>query len=166
VTNLNAIATVRTRGNDKESLIGAGDGNRTRVLSLLRHRKGSKPCGVWELRSDQDPATLTRHLGSTEFGWTTPFRSKQHLLCVSNAPIDRAGHVKGMQDHHFTTCPGCDAVLSLGDLAEWHGDSLSTWYKRSSLGYPAFPLRLKSRRVAVTCRSAKSWLHEQEEVSL
>ncbi len=146
--------------------LGAGDENRTRVLSLLRHRKGSKPCGVWELRSDQDPATLTRHLGSAELGWTTPFPSKQRLLRVLNAWIDRARHAKGMQDHNSTTCPGCDAVLSLGDLAEWFGDSMSTWYKRSSLGYPAFPLRLKSRRVAVTCRSAKSWLHEQEEVSL
>ena len=140
--------------------------NRTRVLSLLRHRKGSGPCGVWELRSDQNPATLTRHLDSAELGGTTPFPLNQRLLRVSYAPIDRAGHVKGMQDHNYTTCPGCDAVLSLGDLAEWFGDSLSTWYKRSSLGYPAFPLRLKSRRVAVTCRSAKSWLHEQEEVSV
>ena len=148
------------------STIGAGDGNRTRVLSLLRHRKGSKPCGIWELRSEQNPAPLTRHLGSAELGWTTPSRAIERLLRVSNAPIDRAGHAKGMQDHNSTTCPGCDAILSLGDHAEWFGDSLSTWYKRSSLGYPAFPLRLKSRRVAVTCRSAKSWLHEQEEVSL
>ena len=62
--------------------------------------------------------------------------------------------------HDPTTCPGCDRVLHLSDLADWLGESIHTLYKWAAVGYPCFPkrLNLRNRRVAVTCKSVKAWL--------
>ena len=62
--------------------------------------------------------------------------------------------------HDTMTCPGCDRVLHLHDLAAWLGESPHTLYKWAAVGYPAFPrrLRLRNRRVAVTCASVKTWM--------
>ncbi len=64
--------------------------------------------------------------------------------------------------HDPTTCPGCDRVLHLTDLADWLGESPHTLYKWAAIGYPTFPKRfgLRNRRVAVTCASVKAWLVE------
>ena len=62
--------------------------------------------------------------------------------------------------HDPTTCQGCDSVLHLQDLAEWLHESTHTLYKWAAIGYPEFPkrLRLRNRRVAVTCKATKAWL--------
>lgn len=62
--------------------------------------------------------------------------------------------------HDFATCPGCDHVMKINDLAAWLGESVHTLYKWSSWGYPEFPKRLKLRngRVASTCRFVKEWI--------
>ena len=67
-----------------------------------------------------------------------------------------------MNPHDHLTCPGCDRVLHLEDLAAWLGESVHTLYKWSSMGHPHFPrrLRLRNKRIAVTCRSTKSWIVE------
>ena len=67
-----------------------------------------------------------------------------------------------MNNHNSYECPGCDRVLRITDLAEWLGESPATLYKWSSRGFPSFPKRTcrHSKRVAVTCRSVKSWLVE------
>ena len=64
--------------------------------------------------------------------------------------------------HDPTTCPGCDRVLHLAELAAWLDESPHTLYKWAAVGHPAFPrrLRLRNRRVAVTCASVKAWLVE------
>ena len=71
-----------------------------------------------------------------------------------------ATHVAG--DHHHATCPGCDQVLHIGDLAVILGESVHTLYKYSAIGFPAFPkrLRLRNGRVATTCRLVKAWMAE------
>jgi len=65
-------------------------------------------------------------------------------------------------DHDHATCPGCDQVLHIGDLAAWLGESVHTLYKWSAIGSPVFPrrLRLRNGRVATTCRLTKAWLAE------
>ena len=49
------------------------------------------------------------------------------------------------------------AALALGLRESEH-----TLYKWSAVGYPAFPRRrrLRNTRIAVTCRSMKSWMNE------
>ncbi len=62
--------------------------------------------------------------------------------------------------HDPNTCPGCDRVLHLSELADWLGESPHTLYKWAAVGHPCFPkrLRLRNRRIAVTCASVKAWL--------
>ena len=64
--------------------------------------------------------------------------------------------------HDPNTCPGCDRVLHLDELADWLGESPHTLYKWAAVGHPCFPrrLRLRNRRIAVTCASVKAWLVE------
>ena len=64
--------------------------------------------------------------------------------------------------HDHTTCPGCDRVLHLDELATWLDESPHTLYKWAAVGHPCFPkrLRLRNRRIAVTCQSVKAWLAE------
>ena len=64
--------------------------------------------------------------------------------------------------HDHTTCPGCDQVLHLAELADWLGESAHTLYKWAAIGHPTFPhrLRLRNRRIAVTCAAVKAWLVE------
>ncbi len=64
--------------------------------------------------------------------------------------------------HDHTTCPGCDRVLHISELAGWLDESVHTLYKWAAIGYPTFPRRLalRNRRVAVTCTSVKASLVE------
>ena len=59
-------------------------------------------------------------------------------------------------------CGGCDQVLDLETLTELLGVSAHTLYKWAAEGYPSFPrrLRLKNRRIAVTCKATKAWMQE------
>ena len=65
-------------------------------------------------------------------------------------------------NHDHATCPGCDQVLHIGDLAVILGESVHTLYKWSAIGSPVFPkrLHLRNERVATTCRLVKSWMAE------
>lgn len=65
-------------------------------------------------------------------------------------------------DHNHATCPGCDQVLHIGDLAVILGESVHTLYKWSAIGSSVFPKRLHLRngRVATTCRLTKAWMAE------
>ena len=65
-------------------------------------------------------------------------------------------------DHNHATCPGCDQVLHIGDLAEILGESVYTLYKWSAIGSSVFPKRLHLRngRVATTYRLVKTWMAE------
>ena len=65
-------------------------------------------------------------------------------------------------EHDNYSCPGCDRVLNVSELADWLCESVHTLYKWPAIGYPSFPRRLKLRnaRVAVSCRSMKQWLAE------
>ncbi len=71
-----------------------------------------------------------------------------------------ASRIEGGYFH--ATCPGCDQVLHIGDLAAILGESVHTLYKYSAIGFPAFPkrLRLRNGRVVTTCRLVKSWMAE------
>ena len=64
--------------------------------------------------------------------------------------------------HNHATCPGCDQVLHMGDLAVILGESVHTLYKWSAIGWPVFPrrLHLRNSRVATTCRLTKAWMLE------
>ena len=65
-------------------------------------------------------------------------------------------------DHDYATCPGCDQVLHIADLAACLHESVHTLYKWSAIGSPVFPKRLHLRngRVATTCRLTKTWMAE------
>ena len=67
-----------------------------------------------------------------------------------------------MEQHNPYTCQGCDRVLLMEELASWLQTSTHTLYKWATVGYPAFPkrLRFRNQRIAVTCSSVKHWLHE------
>jgi len=64
--------------------------------------------------------------------------------------------------HDNATCSGCDRVLHIEELSQWLGESPHTLYKWSAIGHPCFSrrLRLRNRRVAVTCRAVKAWMAE------
>lgn len=61
--------------------------------------------------------------------------------------------------HHHTTCPGCDHIHDMGELVVVLRQPRHTLYKRSNLGQPHFPKRLRDRTaVEVRCRDAKAYL--------
>ena len=68
------------------------------------------------------------------------------------------------EPHDINSCPSCDAVLHIADLAANLRETTHTLYKWSSYGYPSFPRRLdvRNRRIKVTCRSLKTWKIEVE----
>jgi predicted DNA-binding transcriptional regulator AlpA len=97
--------------------------------------------------------------------WLTSATDTRQFQGTEGA-CDRRRHPRTddrMENHNAYICPGCDRVLHLEELAVWLDESVATLYKWSSRGYPAFPRRTcrHARRVAVTCRSVKSWLTEE-----
>ena len=129
--------------------LGAGDGNRTRVLSLRSGRTDENPYSTRCLGRWSDLATLTRHPVAVHGGGIARDEVLHTSPCMNTT-------------HDPTTCPGCDRVLHLSELADWLDESPHTLYKWAAVGHPAFPRRihLRNRRIAVTCRSVKAWLVE------
>ena len=83
---------------------------------------------------------------------------------TTTTPTTRTGATTSRvaEGHHHATCPGCDQVLHIGDLAVILGESVHTLYKWSAIGSPVFPKRLHLRngRVATTYRLVKTWMAE------
>jgi len=131
--------------------------------------------GDWVFDPSPEPhrglATLLRHRGVVKNGCQS---RRNHVVAIARRDWRRTGLAMttttkipsntsaSAATHDITTCPGCDHVMNIAEIAAWLGESVHTLYKWSAIGFPVFPkrLRLRNGRVATTCQLAKAWLAE------